>query len=593
MNENTNSHIGKTGADIFCEALAAAGAEVMFGIPGGVVLPLYDKINKYGHRIQHILPRHEQGGGFAADGYARATGKVGVALGTSGPGATNLLTAITNSMMDSVPVVYITGQVVEEFIGTDAFQETDVIGMTMPIVKHSYLVSKASEIPRVIKEAFHIAKTGRPGPVHIDLVKDVWFQILEEEPVQKMYLPGYNPSPEPPTDEQIKKLDEILSRPDTKPLIIAGHGVEISHSQFDLINFAEKHNIPVVSTLLGLGGFPQGNPLWAGMIGMHGDAVANYATHEANLIIGIGCRFDDRITGKLDEFIKNKTFVHIEIDISEIGKTVPTELPLPGDIKDILSRANKILTEHTFPAWWDQINIWKHKYGFLDFTINPENKTKLLSQPRIVKILSDLTEGQAIVAGDVGRHQMWLGRFYRFKNPNSHLSSGGLGSMGYGLPAAMGAKFGKPDREVWCISGDGGIMMNIQELATIAEHNLGVKLIIMEDCCLGMVRQWQNLLFKGNISHSVLKNPDFVKLAESFGIPGYRCHTYEEVNQAITASRKHDGPVVITCMVDPDEHVYPMVPPNTALGDQALADADLLQDLSHKYDDDALLQGHT
>lgn len=589
---NNNLHLG---SDIFCKALVDAGMDAMFGIPGGVVLPLYDKLNQYGHKIRHILPRQEQGGGFAADGYARATGKVGVSLGTSGPGATNLMTSIANSMMDSVATVYITGQVVEEFIGTDAFQETDVIGMTMPIVKHSYLVNKAKEIPRIVKEAFHLASTGRPGPVHIDLVKDVWFQQepYDENPV--MDLPGYNPIPETCTDRDIKKLDQILERNDIKPVIIAGHGVEISRAQKELLAFSEKHNIPVTTTLLGMGNFPQGHKNWIGMIGMHGDAVANYAIHNSNLIIGIGCRFDDRITGKLDTFIKGKTFVHIEIDPSEIGKIVPTELPLPGDIKDVLTRANSLLSEHKnlFTPWWSQITEWKNTYGFLDFTINKEARPGFLSQPRVVDMLSRITNGEAIVGGDVGRNQMWLSRFYRFKHPNSHLSSGGLGSMGYGVPSAMGAKVGCPEREVWSISGDGGFMMNVQELATLAEYNIPVKMCIMEDGVLGMVRQWQNLLFKGNISHSEFKNPDFVKLANAFGIPAWRARTYEEAEAAIHAARKIDGPTLITFMVDPEEHVYPMVPPNTALGDQALCDADLLKDKSHKYKKDDLLQGHT
>ncbi len=581
------------GSDIFCKALVKEGMDTMFGIPGGVVLPLYDKINQYGHQIRHILPRQEQGGGFAADGYARATGKVGVALGTSGPGATNLMTCIANSMMDSIPTIYITGQVVEEFIGTDAFQETDVIGMTMPIVKHSYLVNQAKEIPRIVKEAFYLARSGRPGPVHIDLVKNVWFQEAPYDENPEMNLPGYNPMPEICSDHDIQKLDKILSRDDIRPIVIAGHGVEISRSQPQLVAFAEKHNLPIVNTLLGLGSFPQGHKLWAGMIGMHGDASANYALHNANLIIGIGCRFDDRITGKLDTFIKGKTFVHIEIDPSEIGKIVPTELALPGDIKDVLTRASTLLTTHDYPDWWAQIHKWRSIHGFLDFTCNPEARPGYLSQPRIIKMLSDITQGEAIVAGDVGRHQMWLSRFYRFKYPNSHLSSGGLGSMGYGMPAAMGAKVGCPQREVWSVSGDGGFMMNVQEMGTLAEFNIPVKMCIMEDGALGMVRQWQNLLFKGNISHSEFKNPDFVKLANAFDIPAWRARTYAEAEAAIHAARKVDGPALITFMVDPDEHVYPMVPPNTALGDQALRDEDLLKDKSHKYKKDDLLQGHT
>lgn len=582
----------KLGSDIFCEALAEQGVDIMFGIPGGVVLPLYDKLNKYGHHIRHILPRHEQGGGFAAEGYARVTGKVGVALGTSGPGATNLLTAIVNSMMDSIPILYITGQVVEDFIGTDAFQEADVIGMTMPCVKHSYLITKAEEIPRIMKEAFYLANTGRPGPVHVDIVKDVWFQEVVPDHDAPMDLPGYKPYPEPCADAEIQKIDEVLNRENVRPLIIAGHGVEISGAQRELLQFSEKHNIPVVNTLLGLSNFPQGHENWAGMIGMHGDAVTNFTVNDANVIIGIGCRFDDRITGTLATFTKDKTFVHFEIDPSEIGKNVPTEIGILGDLKETLGRANQLLKNHTYPDWWAKIESWKTEHGFLDFTYNP-NPTNGLSQPRIIKMLSDITEGQAIVSADVGRHQMWTARFYRFKNPNSHLSSGGLGTMGFGVPAAMGASLAAPDREVWSIVGDGGFMMNVQELATLSEYNIPVHMVIMEDCALGMVRQWQNLLFKGNLSHSILKNPDFVALANAHGIPAWRVTTYEEAEKAIKEARAVNGPTLITFKVDPDEHVYPMVPPGTSLGDQALRDSDLVQDEAHKYDEDALIQGHT
>lgn len=580
------------GSELFCQALANVGVELMFGIPGGVVLPLYDKINKYGHKIRHILPRHEQGGGFGAEGYARVTGKVGVALGTSGPGATNLLTAITNSMMDSIPVVYITGQVVEDFIGTDAFQETDVIGMTMPVVKHSYLITKAEDIPRIVKEAFYIAESGRPGPVHIDIVKDVWFQEVECDLDPEMDLPGYNPLPKKCSDEEIKKLDEMLSKPGVKPLIFAGHGVEIAGGQKELFEFAKKHNIPVLWTLLGIGNYPIGDENFVGMIGMHGDAVANFTVDKANLIIGVGCRFDDRITGSLETFTDGVEFVHFEIDPSEINKTVDTALPLLGDLKDSLQRANKLLENHEFPEWWQEINQFKKDHGFLDFQYCPETKNGL-SQPRIVKMLSDITDGQAIVAADVGRHQMWLARFYAFKNPNSHLSSGGLGTMGFGVPAAMGAKLAQPEREVWAIVGDGGFMMNVQELATLNEFDIDVNILIMEDCSLGMVRQWQNLLFKGNLSHSEFVNPDFVKLAEAFGLKGFRAKTYEELEKVIKEARDHKGPTLVIAQVDPDEHVYPMVPPGASLGNQALSDDDLLKDTNKKYDEDALIQSHT
>ncbi|MBT4917090.1 biosynthetic-type acetolactate synthase large subunit [Candidatus Peregrinibacteria bacterium] len=572
----------KLGSEIFCDALLEEGVDLMFGIPGGVILPLYDKLNKFGHHVRHILPRHEQGGGFAADGYARVTGRTGVAIGTSGPGATNLLTAIANSMLDSVPVVYITGQVTADMMGTDAFQETDIIGMTMPIVKHSELVTDAKDVARAVKEAFHIANSGRPGPVHIDFTKDAWVTKAEQTPYEeiKLDLPGYSPLPDPQaTDEEIKKLEELLDDPNTKPMIIAGHGVEIAKAQKELLEFAEKHNIPVCNTLLGLSTFPQDHKLFAGMIGMHGDAVTNYAVHDANLVISVGSRFDDRIFGNLEAFCKDTKFVHVDIDVSEFHKMVKTDLPLAGDAKDILERANTLIgKEHKYPEWWKQIEEWKKEYGFLDFKVNPVNDDTFLSQPRIVKMISDATNGEAIVSADVGRHQMWTGRFYRFKHPNSHLSSGGLGSMGYGLPAAIGAALGVPGREVWVINGDGGIQMNIQEFATIKEHNLPIKIAIMEDSSLGMVRQWQNLLFQGNLSHSVLKNPDFVKIAEANGIPAFRAKTYEEAEEAIKKVREINGPALITFMVDPDEHVFPMVPPNTPLNEQALSNEDLLND---------------
>lgn len=565
------------GSDIFCQALVDAGVEVVFGIPGGVLLPLYDKINKYGHHIKHILPRHEQGGGFAADGYARATGKTGVAIGTSGPGATNLLTSMANSLLDSVPVVYITGQVATELIGTDAFQETDIVGMSMPVVKHSYFVEHAEDVGRVVKEAFHIAGSGRPGPVHIDFAKNAWTTKAIYDSDVEMDLPGYVPLPDRCcSDQQIKELDQLLEEKDCKPVIIAGHGVSIGKAEKELIAFADQHNIPVISTLLGLGVFPQNHPLWYGMLGMHGDAVSNFAVHQASLVIAIGCRFSDRITGNMKAFTTGTKFVHMEIDPSEIGKNVPIDLPLIGGAKSTLNRANELLSDHRFDDWWAELEKLKQEHGFLDMKYCPQHDPNLLSQPRLVKMISDASEGQAIVGADVGRNQMWTARFYRFANTNSHLSSGGLGSMGYGLPAAMGAKLGKPDREVWAITGDGGFMMNVQELGTLAEYNIGVKIAIMEDSSLGMVRQWQSLLFDKNLSHSTFKNPDFVKLAESFGIPAWRVSTYEEAEKAIEEARKADGPTLITFVVDPNENVYPMVPPNTPLGDQALNDNDLL-----------------
>ncbi len=566
----------KTGAELFCEALIREGVDVMFGIPGGVVLPLYDYINRpeYAKHFKHILPKQEQGGGFAADGYARSTGKVGVALGTSGPGATNLLTAMENSMMDSVPVVYITGQVTDALIGTDAFQETDVIGMTLPAVKHSYFVNRASDVQVVMQAAFYIARTGRPGPVHIDFAKDVWMQTAPEITLPAVpQLPGYSERVSvAASDAAIEKIQSVLDQPDAKPIIIAGHGVELAGAEAELLAFAERHQIPVVNTILGMGCFPQAHPLWMGMLGMHGEAATNYAVAEANVVISIGSRFDDRITGRVAEFIQDTTFVHFEIDPSEVGKIVPTAVPVVGDLKVSLMQANRILGEHHYAAWWERLTALKEQYHFLQL---PEYTGSFLSQAQVVDAISRATQGQAIIGSDVGRHQMWIARYYRFAQSHSHLSSGGLGSMGYGVPAAMGAAFGNPKREVWSISGDGGFMMNVQELATLAEHHVPVHMAIMEDGVLGMVHQWQALLYDQNYSSVHLKNPDFVALAAAFGIPAWRAHTPAEMEEAIAAARAVNGPTLIAFQVDPHQNIFPMVPPNTALKDQALSAADL------------------
>lgn len=568
----------KTGAELLCQAFVREGVKVIFGVPGGVVLSLYDQLNKpeFEKSFVHILPGQEQGGGFAADGYARATGEVGVAIGTSGPGATNLITAMENAMMDSVPVVFITGQVMDGLVGTDAFQEADVIGMTLPAVKHSFYVSRAADIPRVMQEAFYIARSGRPGPVHVDFAKDVWLTPTEAPILPtELVLPGYTGrTSHKAKDSDIQKLDALLAQGGVRPIIIAGHGVELAKATPELIQFAENHNIPVVNTVLGLGTFPQNHPLWYGLIGMHGEAVTNYAVAEANLIISMGSRFDDRITGRIPEFVNGKTFVHCDIDPSEINKIIPATLPLVGNLKDTLQSANQILQRHTQAEWWQRLRELKQQYGF---RVLPKQAGDRLSQPNIIHALSRITEGNAIVASDVGRHQMWVARYYQFTQPNSHLSSGGLGSMGFGVPAAMGAAMAKPDREVWAICGDGGFMMNVQELATLAKYNIPVKIGIMVDGTLGMVHQWQELLYGGNFSHVDLYNPDYVKLADAFGMPAWTASTMDEVEACIQAARAVDGPALVAFSVDPFENVFPMVPPNTALKDQALKPEDLMK----------------
>lgn len=558
------------GSEILAQSLIREGAEAMFGIPGGVVLPFYDSLVHRAKEMRHILPRQEQGGGFAADGYARVSGKPAIALGTSGPGATNLLTCMANSMLDSIPVIYITGQVMEELIGTDAFQETDIIGMSISIVKHSYLVTKAEDISRVVKEAFYLAKTGRPGPVHIDFIKDVWGKKVPYIDNPIMDLPGYDISINKFSDLDILSLNHLFEKDGLRPVIIAGHGVELSQAEQALIRFAEKHHFPVVNTLLGLGTFPQNHSLWCGMLGMHGDAVANYVVDKSNLIIGVGCRFDDRITGNLKAFTKGKTFIHIDIDPSEIHKNIAIHVPLVGNALDILDRANELLDDHDYPVWREEIGFLKEKYGFLDFTFCSKPKQGCLSQARLIDLLSKETGGNSIICSDVGRHQMWVARFYRFNQTRSHISSGGLGTMGYGLPAAIGAKIACPDREVWAVCGDGGFKMNIQELCTLAENHLDVNVAIMEDKAYGMVYQWQNLLFEQNIAYSRFTNPDFIKLADAFGIPAWKAFTMKEAQQAVQQSRKTKGPSLVVFEVDPSENVFPMVYPNTPLGEQKL-----------------------
>lgn len=572
--------MNKNGAQLFCEALLREQVDVIFGIPGGVVLSLYDYLNRpeYAKYVKHVLPKQEQGGGFAADGYARSTGKVGVAIGTSGPGATNLLTAMENSMMDSVPVVYITGQVTDALVGTDAFQETDVIGMTLPAVKHSYYVNQVADIPRVMQASFYIARSGRPGPVHIDFAKDVWLQTVDETKIalsDQPYLPGYTERVmQSASAESISQIIQVLDQPECRPIIIAGHGVELARAEAELTQFAERHHLPVVNTILGMGSLPQQHPLWYGMIGMHGSAATNYAVAEANVIISIGSRFDDRITGRVAEFIAGKTFIHFEIDPSEIGKIVPTAVPVLGDIKQSLRQVLQLASQHTYSTWWQRLTELKQQYGLRRV---PEYAGQYLSQPAIIAAISRATQGEAIMASDVGRHQMWLARFYEFARSRSHLSSGGLGSMGYGVPAAMGAALGNPGRAVWAVVGDGGFMMNVQELATLAQHQIPVKIAIMEDKVLGMVHQWQHLLYAGNFSHVDLHNPDFVKLAEAYGIPAWHVTAADDIDACIARAQNTPGPTLLVFRVDADQNVFPMVPPNTALKDQALSPKDLVK----------------
>jgi acetolactate synthase I/II/III large subunit len=545
------------GAQIVLESLKKEGVEVIFGYPGGVVLPLFDEL--YDAPIRFILVRHEQGAAHAADGYARATGKVGVCLATSGPGATNLVTGIATAYMDSVPMVAITGQVKTFLIGNDAFQEADITGITRPITKHNFLVEDIKDLARIIKEAFHIARTGRPGPVLIDLPVDIQQQEMEFHYPEKVEIRGYNPNYEGHPG-QIKRAAKAIS--DSKrPVIYAGGGVIISEASEELTELAKKNNIPVTLTLLGMGAFPQTDKLALGMLGMHGTAYANHAIMESDLIIAVGARFDDRVTGKVDAFAPHAKVIHIDIDPTSVSKSVDVDIPIVGDAKRILKELNEHVKKPDTGAWLEQIEGWKKK-----FPLKYKDDDKLRPQ-YVIEQIWEATKGEALICTEVGQNQMWAAQFYKYIKPRSIISSGGLGTMGYGFPAAMGAKVGKPDAVVFDIAGDGSIQMNIQELATAVANKIPVKIAILNNCYLGMVRQWQELFYKKRYSYTCLKgsSPDFVKLAESYGAVGMRITKKADVREAIDKAIKTDNVVVMDFVVEQEENVFPMVPAGQAI----------------------------
>ena len=548
-----------TGAQIVCESLIKEGVEVIFGILGGAVLPLYDTLSQY-PQLRHILVRHEQGAAHAADGYARATGRVGVCMATSGPGATNLVTGIANAYLDSAPLVAITGQVARPFIGKDAFQEIDITGITLPITKHNYLVLDTSSLAGVIKKAFHLAKTGRPGPVLIDVPKDVQMEQTEFHYPSKLDLPGYEPTLRG-HPAQIKKAAKLINEA-RQPLIIAGRGVIISEAYAELKQLAETAQIPVVTTLLGISSFPESHVLSYGMLGMHGMAYANMAVDAADLIIAIGMRFDDRATAKVSAFAPHARIVHIDIDPAEIGKNVRVDVPIVGDVKIVLSALNKLIISAEHIEWIQQLDDWRKEHP----STNIRDGEGLLPQ-FVVRKIYEITRGEATIVTGVGQNQMWAAQHYCYDRPNSLISSGGLGTMGFGLPAAMGAKVGRPEDTVWCIDGDGGFQMTIQELATIAQEKLAVKVAIMHNGYLGMVRQWQELFYERRYVATPLSTPDFVKIAEAYGISALRVEHKEEVVPAIEQAMDHQGPFIIDFMIEPEENVYPMVLPGASLAE--------------------------
>ncbi|MFH0935692.1 MAG: biosynthetic-type acetolactate synthase large subunit [Candidatus Omnitrophota bacterium] len=545
-----------TGAQILIECLKREGVTVMFGYPGGSVLPLFDKL--YDADIKFILTRHEQGAAHAADGYARATGKAGVCLATSGPGATNLVTGIANAYMDSIPLIAITGQVKTFLIGNDAFQEADVTGITRPITKHNYLVKDANELARVIREAFYIATSGRPGPVVIDVPVDVQQQDVEfiwPETVEiKSYKPTLFGHP-----GQIKKCVKLITAA-KKPLIYAGGGIITSGAHQELKELAEKIHAPVTTTLMGLGGFPETHELSLRMLGMHGTAFANHAIMEADLIIAVGARFDDRVTGRLDAFAPHAKVIHIDVDPSSISKNVKVNIPIVGDAKNVLGQIlEEIKKAPDTSAWLETIDSWKKKYPL---TYKEAGKIK---PQYVIEQIYELTKGEALITTEVGQNQMWACQWYKYTHPRTFISSGGLGTMGFGLPAAMGAKLGCPERVVFDIAGDGSIQMNIQELATCVCNKINVKVAILNNGYLGMVRQWQELFYKKRYSHTCISGPDFVKLAESYGAAGIRATKKEEVRPAIEKALAIDNTVLIDFHIEPEENVYPMVPAGEAI----------------------------
>jgi acetolactate synthase-1/2/3 large subunit len=544
------------------ECLKAEGVDVVFGLPGGANLPTYDAF--YDAGIKHILVRHEAGGGHAAEGYAKATGRVGVSFGTSGPGATNLITPIMDAMMDSVPVVFITGQVRTELLGTDGFQEADTIGISMPAVKHSFLIQHPLELPRVIHEAFYIARTGRPGPVVVDIPVDLSRADIPYEPVTDVKLPGYQPTTEG-NQKQIRQAAKALASA-RRPVIYAGGGVVNANASAELIEFATSDRFPVTCTLMGLGAFPALHEQWLGMLGMHGTRAANYAMDEADLICAVGARFDDRITGKLSEFAPAAKFIHIDVDPAEISKNVPAHIPIVGDAKNILA---KLLVEYRALAadrsrldeWWQRIEAWREKYplGYEDSTDNE------IKPQYMIQALYEATGGDAIVTSDVGQHQMWTAQYYHFTKPRRWINSGGLGTMGFGLPAAMGAAAGCPDQLVCCVAGDGSVQMNIQELATISEERIPVKVFVMNNGYLGMVRQWQELFWDGRYSHVDMgEHPDFVKLAEAYSITGMRFADKRTLVDDMKRAIETEGPVFVDVRVTREENTYPMIPAGEA-----------------------------
>lgn len=547
------------GARILLECLSRLGIKEIFGYPGGAVIPIYDELYSF-KDIKHYFARHEQGAVHEADGYARSTGKVGVCLATSGPGATNLVTGIMTAHMDSIPLLAITGQVTSTLLGKDAFQESDIVGITVPITKNNYLVQDIRELPRILKEAYYIASTGRPGPVLVDIPRDIQLEEIPYDEFKKLYeqefeLEGYNPVYEGHKG-QIKTAIKMI-KDSKKPLIIAGAGILKGHAYDELKEFVDKTNIPVAMTLLGLGSFPANHELALGMIGMHGTTYANYAANEADLVIAAGMRFDDRVTGNPQKFLPNAKIIHIDIDPAEIGKNKLIDVPIVGDLKNVLAELNQKVPKLSHTKWLDEVAKLKKKYSL---TFRKTEEDVLIPQEILFEI-NKLTKGEVIVATDVGQHQMWSAQFIKFNNPYTILTSGGAGTMGFGLPAAIGAQVANPDKKVLAIVGDGGFQMTFQELMLIKEYNLPVKIFIINNSYLGMVRQWQELFNDRRYSSVDLSyNPNFIKIGEAYGIKSIQLKTKKDLKKHLKKILESDEAVLVECIVEKEENVYPMIP---------------------------------